>query len=232
MQDRKTTPLKFVWCNIIHLITKFFKGELTKIHCWNTTWMKMLLKSANNNSLLFKTGEWFLKSVFFTVLYRSCFCHKHRWNPCVTIRISPLHQHHHHHICSFGQSSIFLLTRIKNPLQSISAKYQFMPIIVGLCLCAHMSAEACMLTYTVFQALHLSCVHHAFLEYAAPCNGDGLPCQYSCRITGEHLVCVMYCVCAKAWTCACVPLHMCLLTAYSACFLPFIAVQLNVCLNN
>lgn len=83
------------------------RGELTKIHCWNTTWMKMLLKSANNNSLLFKTGEWFLKSVFFTVLYRSCFCHKHRWNPCVTIRISPLHQHHHHHICSFGQSSIF-----------------------------------------------------------------------------------------------------------------------------
>lgn len=110
----------------------------------------------------------------------------------------------------------FLLTRIKNPLQSISAKYQFMPIIVGLCLCAHVSAEACMLTYTVFQALHLSCVHHAFLEYTAPCNGDGLPCQYSCRITGEHLVCVMYCVCAKAWTCACVPLHMCLLTAYSA----------------
>lgn len=107
MQDRKTTPLKSVWCNIIHWITKFFKGELTKIHCWNTTWMKMLLKSANNNSLLFKTGEWFLKSLIFTVLYRSCFCHKHRWNRCVTIRILPLHQHHHHHICSFGQSSIF-----------------------------------------------------------------------------------------------------------------------------
>lgn len=94
MQDRKTTALKFVWCNIVHWITKFFRGELTKIHCWNTTWMKMLWKSPNNNSLLFKTGEWFLKSLFFTVLYRSCFCHKHRWNPCVTFRISPLHQHY------------------------------------------------------------------------------------------------------------------------------------------
>lgn len=98
----------------------------------------------------------------------------------------------------------FLLTRIKNPLHSKSAKYQFMPIIVGLCLCAHMCAEACMLTYPVFQALHLSCVHHAFLEYAAPCNGDGLLCQSSCRITEEHLVCIMYCVCAKhAHVCLC-----------------------------
>lgn len=47
-----------------------------------------------------------------------------------------------------------------------------------------------------------------------------------CRTIAACLMCIIYCVFAKAWTCSCVYVHLCLLRAYHICL--FETLKVNI----